>query len=902
MLEIITRSSDCFNNSLQHTMTRFINPAAVTRTVLPNGLTALIYRNPAAPVVAVNTYVRAGYFDETDDIVGIAHVLEHMYFKGTQRFGVGEIAKATKAAGGYLNAHTIYDHTSYYAVLPARGFEEGLAVQADAFANSAIAADALAKELEVIIQEAMRKQDNAGAVTTETLYALLHDVHRIRRWRIGAPDELRSFTRDKVAAFYGNFYTPSNTVLAIAGDIDPDAVLRWLTKLYGGIKAGVPVRHPGPEEPARSEFRYRELSGDVEQTNVEIGWRTVPQLHPDLAALDLTAAVLGSGRASRLYRAVRDRKLAGSVGAYNYSPAEVGVFVVSSEGNPEDAPDAARAMWAQVAELRQGKVSAAEVERAKQLFMSSWARQLETTEGQAAYLAEWESVGGWAKGEHYYDAFMAADANDVTRVANQYLAEDRAAVVTYRPADAAMIAESAAAFRQLLAVRRPEPLEPPGAAASAVSPRSARAEFVREEAGVRVYRLESGIPVLIRQRTNAPITHFGVYAAAGSANEPRESAGISALGARTASRGTFLRDSLQIAEESELLGGSIGASVGAEVFGWSMSVPVANTTAALALLADVVQHATLRSDVLETERAAMIADAVRLRDDMYRYPMRLATEAMYEGHPYSNPAGGTEDSLRSLSAESVRGWYNSHLRKAPFLIALAGDCDPDKMANAIAGSFTEIEHAPGAELDAPTWPRERVLNSVTRDKTQTALVLAFPSPARSDDARFAAHVLSSIASGLGGRFFEELRDRRSLAYTVHAFGSEHKLAGAYIAYIATAPERESEAHDALLELFAELRESLVTDEEIGRAKRYLIGMHDIRQERGGAILGDMVDAWLFGTSLAELEQFTARIEAVSPHDIQRLARRYFNADRVVEGVVRGVARGGPGPVSSRAEP
>src|SRR6185437_4178449 len=157
---------------------------------------------------------------------------------------------------------------------------------------------------------------------------LLHDRHRIRRWRIGRPDELRGFTRDDVTRFYRNFYTPSNTVLAIAGD--------------------------------------------VEQTHVEIGWRTVPNEHPDVAALDLAAAVLGSGRASRLYRAVRDRKLAGSAGAYNYSPAEVGVFVMSSEGDPATAPDAARAMWAQLAAVRAGEVSADEVERAHKLFMSRW--------------------------------------------------------------------------------------------------------------------------------------------------------------------------------------------------------------------------------------------------------------------------------------------------------------------------------------------------------------------------------------------------------------------------------------------------------------------------------------------------------------------------------------------------
>src|ERR671938_100657 len=122
-----------------------LQPDTVRRTVLPNGLTVLVRRDDSAPVVAIVTYVKAGYFDEPDDVVGIAHVLEHMFFKGTERRGVGEVSKQTKAAGGYLNAGTIYDHTSYYTVLPSSGLERGLEIQADAYANSVIDAGELAK-------------------------------------------------------------------------------------------------------------------------------------------------------------------------------------------------------------------------------------------------------------------------------------------------------------------------------------------------------------------------------------------------------------------------------------------------------------------------------------------------------------------------------------------------------------------------------------------------------------------------------------------------------------------------------------------------------------------------------------------------------------------------------------
>src|SRR3954462_6838332 len=222
-----------------------IDSASVNRTVLPNGLKILIKSDFSAPVVAIVTYVSAGYFDETDDVVGIAHVLEHMFFKGTPSRGVGEIAKQTKALGGYLNAGTIYDHTSYYTVLPSSAFEQGLDIQADAYARSLIDGDELRRELEVIIEEAKRKADNPPAVATETLYELLHDKHRIRRWRIGREAGLRQLTAEAVRKFYRSYYHPGNTVLSIVGDVDPDRVIADVESQYADLPAGTVERSRG---------------------------------------------------------------------------------------------------------------------------------------------------------------------------------------------------------------------------------------------------------------------------------------------------------------------------------------------------------------------------------------------------------------------------------------------------------------------------------------------------------------------------------------------------------------------------------------------------------------------------------------------------------------------------------
>ena len=861
----------------------------VQRVVLRNGLTLLVRRDDTAPVVAIVTYVKAGYFDETDDIVGIAHVLEHMFFKGTERRAVGAIAQETKASGGYLNAHTIYDHTSYYTVLPAASFERGLEIQADAYAYSIIEASELTNELEVIIQEVKRKDDNPPAVAAETLYELLHDTHRIRRWRMGREPGLRALDRDTLLRFYRNYYRPGNTILSIVGDVAVDEVVRNVEATYGGLPDRPIERSRGPEESGGSGFRYREWGGDIALTQLVLGWRTPGTLHKDTPALDLLGMILGTGRASRLYRAVRERQLASSISAHNYTPSEIGVFTIHAETTPENTAAAAQGIWGQLADIRDAGVGLYEMERARRITESRWIRRLESMEGQASHLAEWEALGDWRLGEHYLESLMTISGESVQQVARKYLTSDRTGIVAYRPRAAAPVAPDAAALRSVLDHASPIalPPPPPRKPAPILEQRPEAPVLESEIEGVRVYRSASGIPILVRSRRGAPITHIGVFALGGASEEGADHGGLTTLLARTATKGTERRTATQIAEDSELLGGAISASVGAEGFGWTISVPTHHTEAALELLADVVQHATIPNDALETERTVALSDIAMLRDDMYRYPLRLATEAAFANHPYGASPLGTEESLRAITVGDVRMWHRRRVLEAPLVIAMVGDVNADATAASVVRAFPLLRLAEPASIARPTWPTAPVVRAEQRDKAQTALALAFPGPSRRDPDRYAAQLIAGVASGLGGRFFEELRDRRSLAYTVHAFTGSRQLAGTFIAYIATSPANEEVARAGLLAEFAKLRNDPVSDEELSRAQEYAIGSHAIRQQSGGSVLGDIVDAWLHGPGLAELGEYEARIRALTPADLRAVAERYFDEGIRVEGIVRG---------------
>jgi zinc protease len=319
-------------------------------------------------------------------------------------------------------------------------------------------------------------------------------------------------------------------------------------------------------------------------------------------------------------------------------------------------------------------------------------------------------------------------------------------------------------------------------------------------------------------------------------------------------------------------------------------VPTARLAEALELLGDAIQRPTIPEDSFETERSVALSNVAMLRDDMYRYPMRLATSVAFAGHPYGRPVMGTEESLRAMSAEQAREWHRSRVLESAAVIGVVADVDVKEVADLVAREFGALEPAKSPRVGKPRWPKSVKIAAESRDKSQTAIALAFPGPSRTDDDRFAASLIGTVASGLGGRFFDELRDRQSLAYTVNAGLSEKRLAGIFASYIATSPEKEEIARSGLLAEFAKLRNEPVSEEELSRAKEYTIGSHAIAQELGATLLAEMLDAWMFGAGLRELAEFESRVRAVTAEDMRAVARRYFDPSRRVEGIVRGISR------------
>jgi zinc protease len=855
----------------------------VVREVLPNGLTLLVQPDRSAPVVSVVTHVKAGFFDEPDEWGGISHVLEHMFFKGTSRRGVGAIARETKAAGGYLNAGTGYDHTSYFTVLPSSGLAAALDIQSDALLNSVIDEKELARELQVIIQEARRKRDTPGAVAHETLHEVMFDHHRIRRWRIGSEERLAQLTRDDLWSYYRTRYVPQRTIVALAGAFDVEEALDLARAAYGGWAVAKGTVDLSPEEPPRREVRARTLRGDITHAELVLGWRTVPPLHEDAPALDIAAAILGLGRGSWLYRALRETGIVTSVSAHNYAPTELGVFSISADLVPEKVPAAIDLIAEAVSRLTLLGPEPEDLKRARTVFQARWARQLESMEGKASAVAAAEALEDVSFLDREYEALTGVTGNDVRSAAGRYLQPDNVAAVAYLPEGEGsdltppMLERSFA----VTAIRRES-----RSAIPPEFPRSPVSTGGRWQADVLHTRLP-GADLLVRRKTGVPLVTLGIYVPRVEL-DPAAQAGLGALVVRSSVRAAGARDAGELAFAFERLGGTLSPAAASDWLGFSTTVLAENLPQAATLLDIVFTQPTLGEAEVDTERSLMISEAEQVADDMFRYPFQLAFASAFGDAGYGLPVSGLPETLSRISAADARESHRRMVTTRPVVVAV-GDVDAEEASAALAGIFGERAAVEAmSALPSLQWVGgESSTRVVEREKQQSAFAMVFPGPGRRDVDRAAAKVWAAVASGLGGRMFEALRDRRSLAYTVMASSWQHGRAGALLTYIATSPQREDEARDAMLEELARFNAEPVSDAELQQAANYLAGQAEVGRQSAAGLAGEIVEAWLIGNGLGDLEDPAAAFRAVTKENLLRVAQRYLRPSIRAEGVVRG---------------
>jgi zinc protease len=413
---------------------------------LSNGMTLIVKPDRRAPTAVHMLWVRVGSMDETDGTTGVAHVLEHMLFKGTDTLAAGEFSRRVAALGGRENAFTSRDYTGYHQQIPAEQLQEVMRLEADRFANNRWPDDEFRRELEVVKEERrLRVEDQPRSRLYEALNANTFVASPYRRPIIGWMSDLDTLTADDAREFYRRWYVPANAVVVVAGDVDPDQVLRLAERTYGRIAARpVPSRKP-QGEPAQAGQRRVEVKAPADQAYVALQFK-VPQLtsfetspaNDDALALSVLSAVLDGYSGARLDRALTqgpdrlaDRAGAGN-GLWGRGPQLFTLDGVPAQGKtPEQVEAALRGEVARVA--REG-VSEAELKRVKTQWIAGEVYKLDSVFSQASELGAYWALGlPLDAGEQLMRRLREVTASQVQSVAARYFGEDQLTVGTLRP-------------------------------------------------------------------------------------------------------------------------------------------------------------------------------------------------------------------------------------------------------------------------------------------------------------------------------------------------------------------------------------------------------------------------------------------------------------------------------------
>ncbi|UCH83514.1 MAG: insulinase family protein [Candidatus Latescibacterota bacterium] len=865
------------------------------KKMLPNGLTVLFKQDQSNPVVALNIWFRIGSAHETDDMSGLAHFQEHMVFKGTEKHGVGEIANIVKSAGGNLNAATSYSYTMYYIVLPAKSFSLALDVQADAMMNSTFAEEEFTKERLVVIDEARMYDDTPDAYTYYRTMELGYKNHNYRRPIAGYEKVVAGFTRERLLDFYNTYYRPGNAVLVVVGDVDPDYAMTEIEKTYGQWSNGA-VELPGsPVEPPQNNFRFKAMRGEIDHAYLGFGFHATNILDADYPALEVLTTLLGSGKSSRLRRRVlEDKRLVTTVSASLLAEKWPGYLMVFASAPADKWEPARDAIYEEVARFAHERVGDDELLKARRQVEKWVYSELETVEGQASNTGYYEVMGDYRLADEHREAIKRVTADDVLGVARKYLRLNNCSLVAYLPEqsdvakpkrdDIAAILETVSSSTASVAPAQPRAASSTGVAASD-SP-TPETTLVTQPSTDRVERhtLDNGVRVLVKRRTTVPMVSVLTMYASGTRLEPLGRSGLSLLTTRVLLKGTPSLDADEIVNRVEGLGGNIESFSGFDLNGVYLNILSEHLEDGLIVYKDVVRNPVFAPDKIKNEKNKLVKELAKRHDHPVYFTIDNLFKKMFGDHPYAYPFVGNESELAKLTGTHCADWYQSVLVPKGTVAVFVGDITTERALDIAKELYGDLPSGdgPGPATSAPEVPAHPGLHVLTRTNLNQAVgLVGFLAPPMMTPESIALRVLDGLMTGLGGRLFVELRDKRSLGYMAGSAFMPLKDSSMFYGFSNPQPEGIDEAIEVILSELTKVTTELVTDAEISKSKEWLIGSQTMKLQRNlsQAMEYGFYEALDFGYE--QVEQFPRRVQGVSKEDIRAAAASVFDRDKAV---------------------
>lgn len=829
---------------------------------LPNGQTVVVYEIRNNPLVTIDTWIKTGSINETDTNNGVAHFLEHLFFKGTKAHPTGEMDRILESKGAVVNAATSKDFTHYYVTIPSEYFDTAMELHSDMLLHPQIPRKELEKERKVVIEEIAKDGNTPSKKVYDNLNDMMYTTHPYKRKVIGTENIIGTIRREEILDYFNNFYAPSNMVTLVVGDVDTPKVISKIQESFNQ-NYRKPIKKTFKKEPALTSQKRKIEYSDTQSGYMMIGFRGVEICNRDTFTLDVLAEILGGGKSSKLYRDIKEQKgLAYSISASNSSFRDDGIFYVSANFTPANMEKLEKSIFDEICYIQKYGITDEELERAKKMIVQDTYYSRESTSNIATELGYIIALtGNTALYDNYIDGVKAVTATEVKAAAQKYLGLNRSAVSVMLPKSMENVASKPSVKHS--------------------------ANKISENKGTVKYLVDNGMTLLVNENKNNDIIAMSIIARGGEFLE--NIAGEGTLAAGTILKGTKKYSAQELAQILDENGIKIEAVCGEDYFVINVQTTTAQIDKTMDILDEILNNALFDEYELEKRRSELLSRIKQQRD----VPMNIALEnfktVIFENSVYSHSNKILEKSLPKIQRNDVVNYYNKVLNSKNIIVSINGNVESEKMTDKF-GSMFRINNTPKFDFSKHKVTKLTTPKTVSQNikDLQTAWLFMGWQAAGVDNKKdfVTLKVINTIlGSGLSSRLYRNLREQDGLAYQLGSSYSPKMLGGTFITYIGTNPDTLEYSRGKILSEINRLKMEFVSDSELQDAKDRLKGGFVIAMETNSEKASNigLFEAYGFGYDF--LNTYTKMVDEVTASDIIRVANKYFN-NNVVQSEVK----------------
>ena len=861
----------------------------ITEYRLGNGLQVLLVPDDSKPTTTVNMTYRVGSRHENYGETGMAHLLEHLLFKGSPAHPDPKAEFARR--GLRYNGSTSFDRTNYFASFAANddNLKWYLAWQADAMVNSFIARKDLDSEMTVVRNEMERGENDPQRVLVDRGMAGLFQWHNYGKSTIGARSDVENVDIPRLQAFYRSYYQPDNATLVISGKFDPQQVLGWVQESFAGIaapKRTLPRLYTlDPVQDGERSFTLRRAGG---VPMLLASYHAPAASDVDYAASEALANILLDEPSGRLYKQLVEKQLAASVWGWAWDLADPGAMMFGAQLAPgQDVDTARKALLATLESFAAQPVSTEELERAKVRWLNEWNRRFTNPETVGVALSEAVGQGDWRLFFLLRDRVRELKVADVQRVATSYLLPSNLVLGTYLPTEQPLRAPAPKRVDVVAALKGYKG-DPAVAQAAAFDPTPANID-----ANTQRFTLASGMKVALLpkgsrgQAVQALLTlHYGdAKALFGSGDVPEFTAAL-------LDRGTAKLGRQQIQDRFEALNAQVQFGGGDTRATVSIRTIRDKLPAVVTLVGEVLREANFPAAALEEVRQQTLAEIESRRHE----PDALVDNAVdRHGDPY--PRGDVRHArsfdemvadAKAVTTTQLRDFHARFYGVTNAQFAASGDMDQAAVRKALETAFGDWRPAPASFTRVPTplvavTPERFMIR--TPDKQNATMAVRLALPISDNDADYASLMLANRMLGQGGssRLWQRVREGEGLSYDVGSgvAWSSHEPNSMWQAWAIFAPQNQPRVETAFREEVARALKDGFTQRELDEARKGLLAARRLARAQDANLASALNNNLYLDRTFAVSQKVDEAIAAATLDSVNAALRKYLEPDRFV---------------------